>query len=285
MGTQRRLVGPEELQEILRLHGLWLRKEKGGVRADLSGSYLGEVNLCGSNLTDACLSRVDFTGIKIVSFAEAPYGIGSNLSRVNLTRADLTGAVLELANLTDAILVDADLRNISLDDSKLIRANLTSARLAGAHLTFADLTDANLTDADLTGANLLGAKLPPRFQPQNILQYRFSKAYQRLMDRLERGTEARKRMTQKRLRFFCDLVDAGLNLSQLAREHDVSNRTVIWYRDAIEQDLDEPLTREVQNMGDFTNRLELTEVGQSLLAWIRGHPQFLADGWTKAQEE
>lgn len=39
-----------ELQEILRLHTLWLRNENGGKRANLSGANLRWANLSGANL-------------------------------------------------------------------------------------------------------------------------------------------------------------------------------------------------------------------------------------------
>lgn len=63
---------PEQLKEILHLHGKWLRNEPNGQRADLSYA----------NLTDAILTDV------------------------NLTRADLRGAILRGAILTDASLTD-----------------------------------------------------------------------------------------------------------------------------------------------------------------------------------
>jgi uncharacterized protein YjbI with pentapeptide repeats len=113
----------EKLQEILRLHGMWLRFEEGGTRADLTRA----------NLTDADLTRADLTR--------------ANLTRANLTRADLTRA-----NLTDADLTRADLTRANLTDANLTRADLTRA-----NLTRADLTRANLTDADLTRANLTDA--------------------------------------------------------------------------------------------------------------------------------
>jgi uncharacterized protein YjbI with pentapeptide repeats len=45
----------DELQEVLRLHGLWLHNE-GGQRADLSGANLTGANLTGAYLTGAYLN-------------------------------------------------------------------------------------------------------------------------------------------------------------------------------------------------------------------------------------
>jgi len=107
-----------EIQAVLDAHGKWLRREEGGVRANLSGA-----NLHGANLTDANLTRADLT-------------------RANLTRANLTRA-----NLTDANLTRADLTRANLTRADLTRANLHGADLHGANLTRADLTRANLTRA------------------------------------------------------------------------------------------------------------------------------------------
>jgi uncharacterized protein YjbI with pentapeptide repeats len=91
---------PDQLDEILRLHSLWMRDETGGQRADLSDAILN-----GANLSDASLS-------------------GADLRRANLSHADLYGADLSHAYLTGADLYDADLR----------RANLSGVRLSGANL-------------------------------------------------------------------------------------------------------------------------------------------------------
>lgn len=62
-------MNQEELNDIVRLHGLWLRNEEGGVRADLS-----RADLCGAVLSGAVLS-------------------GANLRGADLRRADLSGAI------------------------------------------------------------------------------------------------------------------------------------------------------------------------------------------------
>ena len=111
----------DQLNEIVRLHGLWLRNDAGGKRADLT-----DADLTGAILTDADLT-------------------GATLTHATLTRAILTRAILTRAILTRAILTDAD---------------LTDADLTDADLTDADLTDADLTGADLTGAILTDADLP-----------------------------------------------------------------------------------------------------------------------------
>ena len=119
-----------ELNEILRLHQMWLNGKKGGKRANLKGANLEEANLKGANLEGANLE-------------------GANLYNVNLIRADLEGANLEEAYLEGANLVQANLEG----------ANLKGANLEGANLEGANLEGANLEEAYLEGANLKGANL------------------------------------------------------------------------------------------------------------------------------
>ena len=63
----------DKLQEVLRLHGLWLAGDPAGERANLSRANLSGANLSGANLSGANLSR-------------------ANLSRANLSGANLSGA-------------------------------------------------------------------------------------------------------------------------------------------------------------------------------------------------
>ena len=88
----------EDLQIILDLHKKWLLNEKGGERADLSGS-----NLSGSDL------------------------IGADLRRSNLSGSDLIGADLRRSDLSGS-----NLSGAYLSGSNLIGANLSGAYLSGA---------------------------------------------------------------------------------------------------------------------------------------------------------
>ena len=97
----------EDLQKILRLHGVWVRGD-GGVCANLSGANL----------------------------------IGAILSGANLSCANLRGA-----NLSGAILSDADLSGANLRGADLSDANLSCANLSGANLSCANLRGANLRGA------------------------------------------------------------------------------------------------------------------------------------------
>ena len=85
----------DELKEILRLHGVWLRDEDGGKRADLRGAYLRGAYLRGVDLRGAYLQRADLRG-------------------AYLQGVDLRGVVLQGVYLQGAYLRGADLRGADL---------------------------------------------------------------------------------------------------------------------------------------------------------------------------
>ena len=91
---------PDDLRWNLDKHAKWLRGEKGGERANLTGANLTEANLTEANLRGADLRDADLTE--------------ANLTEANLRGANLTGANLTGANLTEANLRGADLRGADL---------------------------------------------------------------------------------------------------------------------------------------------------------------------------
>ena len=116
----------EELRMVLDLHEKWVRKESGGIRADLR-----DVNLQGADLRD-----------------------------VNLQGADLRDVNLRGADLWDVDLRGADLWDVDLQGAHLQGANLRGANLRGADLWDVDLRGADLRDADLRGADIDYAAWP-----------------------------------------------------------------------------------------------------------------------------
>jgi uncharacterized protein YjbI with pentapeptide repeats len=121
-------MGERAMEMTLKLHAAWLRDEPGGVRADLRGADLTEVNLPGADLREAELR-------------------GADLSRADLSRANLSGADLSWADLSRANLSGADLSGADLSEAVLYGANL-----AGVNLSRANLSGANLYGVDLYGA-------------------------------------------------------------------------------------------------------------------------------------
>lgn len=103
------------MQEILRLHSLWVTGKEGGSRANLFGADLRGTDLSCVNLSGADLSGVNLSGADLR---------GSNLYNANLSRADLRGADLSDANLSDANLRDAKLSDANLRDANLIGARI-----------------------------------------------------------------------------------------------------------------------------------------------------------------
>ena len=101
---------PEELEEILLKHKKWLKRVKGGKRADLCHADLHNADLHDARLRGAALRDATLSG------------------------ADLRGADLRGADLRDAYFGDADLRD----------ANLSGADLRDANFCHADLCDADL---------------------------------------------------------------------------------------------------------------------------------------------
>jgi uncharacterized protein YjbI with pentapeptide repeats len=166
---------PEELQEILRLHALWLDKAEGGQRADLSGGNLTYADLVGADLpgalwpdadlrgvdlSDAKLSGADLCGADLsYAYLSGAYLSGAHLTQSNLLHADLRGAELVRADLSYASLQRADLSGVDLTYAKMRSADLSGVDLRGAYLSYVDLTNAKLTAADLRSADLTGTDL------------------------------------------------------------------------------------------------------------------------------
>lgn len=97
---------PGELQEILRRHGMWLRGEVGGARANLREADLCDVDLSGEDLRGADISGADLRG---ADFRKADLR-KANLSKTNLSEADLREADLRDSDLRGADISDADFR-------------------------------------------------------------------------------------------------------------------------------------------------------------------------------
>ena len=124
-----KLMTSEELKIVLEKHEKWLKGEKDGERAILSGADLSEADLREADLS------------------------GADLSEADLREADLSEADLREAGLSGANLREADLREADLREADLIGANLREADLREA-----DLSGANLREADLR--NVRGLFLP-----------------------------------------------------------------------------------------------------------------------------
>ena len=93
-----------EIKKLIKGHGLWLKGDSKGERANLRGADLRGANLYGANLYGADLSEADLYG-------------------ANLRGADLRGADLYGADLSEADPYGADLRGVNLYGANLRGAN------------------------------------------------------------------------------------------------------------------------------------------------------------------
>ncbi len=91
----------DELMEIVRRHGMWLRDDEGGKRANLAGADLTGANLTGADLTGASRS-------------------GGGLDGASLDGANLAGADLTIANLTGAVGGNSRMHCLQIDPYKII---------------------------------------------------------------------------------------------------------------------------------------------------------------------
>ena len=152
-------MNQRKINEAIDKHALWLRREKGGERANLAGVNLDGVNLDGANLDGASLEGASLDGASLA---------GASLDGAILVGASLEGASLDGASLDGAILVGASLEGASLDGASLAGAILVGASLDGASLDGASLAGVSLDGAILDGAILVGVNLDgailPHFQ-------------------------------------------------------------------------------------------------------------------------
>lgn len=168
------------LQQVKRLHHLWLEKSPKGKRADLPGANLRgatlmgwnlefarlvrtdlrEANLAGANLREADLSLADMDeAVLVQAMLDHACLERASLHQANLSGAWLTGANLCCSNLGSAVLTKGCLVNAVIYRANLCTADLTGANLEKADLSYAGLEFANLSDANLMGANFSGANL------------------------------------------------------------------------------------------------------------------------------
>src|SRR5690349_12843540 len=92
-----------EILRIVTLHGHWLAKKAGGLRADLTLQDLSSAQFAGFNLASAKLVGCNFTNC--------------NLRGANFDHADLYSANMTGADLTEASFIGANMRGVCLRDA------------------------------------------------------------------------------------------------------------------------------------------------------------------------
>ena len=96
-------MNQSKIDEVLRLHKLWLKGHEDGKRAKFS-----EANLFGANLREADLREADLSK--------------ADLSKANLSEANLYGADLSGARLWDTIGNGVEIRTLQLPEYTVVYA-------------------------------------------------------------------------------------------------------------------------------------------------------------------
>lgn len=165
-----------QLDETVRLHGLFREGRSGGRRAVLTGYDLSGLSLVGADMshadfTGSSLFRVDLHGARFdcatvfaCDFRQA------NLENVSMVRTDLRGCFFAGAIMAGANLFEADLRpgaHLTRDKTgdfkslmpREIPGAASAAGFTGANLTNASLTGATAVKTDFSDAIMRGCKL------------------------------------------------------------------------------------------------------------------------------
>jgi uncharacterized protein YjbI with pentapeptide repeats len=118
--VQRTRLTQQELDEIMALHGRFLKQDSGGKRASLKLTNLSYLDFSGRDLRGA-----DFTGSELK---------GARMIRTNLHSANMFAVDLRDADLSNAILDQVDLRGSSMRCTNLTHASLIEADLRAGRL-------------------------------------------------------------------------------------------------------------------------------------------------------
>lgn len=142
----RKKVTKEQLDEVIKAHGLWIKDHQQGKRAELIGCSFGihneetDIDLSGVDLSGADLSGSSFFKIKLVG--------------INLSGSNLDGASFLNVDLTDAVLDDATLRSGTLAHSNLTRIHAEHADFTGSCLWDNDYSEGVFAATRFIGAQL-----------------------------------------------------------------------------------------------------------------------------------
>src|SRR5499427_7228757 len=133
--TPLRVLSPDEIEQMLALHRLYLDTEyHEGHRAnfasvDLTGRDFSGLNLRGIKMDRAVLRGADFTGARL----QSANLIGAMLQEARFDKGDLSRARLSGANLVSASFEDACLAKAEMEFAVMGNAVLRGACLRGRH--------------------------------------------------------------------------------------------------------------------------------------------------------
>lgn len=283
------MMDPNDLHEKLRLHAMWLRKERDGICADFCGADLPSVDLRGVDLRGAKLFEANLRHAQLN---------GAKLIRADLRYADLCFAKLEGAHLGAAWLLNAQLRGADLTDAQMCNAYMHHANLTDANLNRAQLKCADLRGAKMEGAYLLhvnmcfakleGVALPPRYadaQPTTpFFDWEHASANQILATLLAESSPDRL-MMQEMLDYFLVFLNKQESLKSAADSLDVSRNTVKRRIESLEWAISAPghsvvLIRTAVGQGS-RNGSAATDEGLAFGAWLRANEKTIFAGYQR----
>jgi uncharacterized protein YjbI with pentapeptide repeats len=120
----------EEVNDVVRKHGLWLEEKEGGKRAIFVEKSLKRLDFRGANLASAHFYKSDLTGANFCAseLSWATFYL-SNFQHVNFSYSDLSFTVFE----------ETDLFGVNLKCANLHKAYLKGINLNEAILDYSDL--------------------------------------------------------------------------------------------------------------------------------------------------
>lgn len=157
----------EELNEVVRLHNVWLKNAREGRRANLSFQELNGLNLSGVNLSNAILEGCSL--------------IDADVSNATLNGADLYDVNFLCSNISNSSIKCANLSKANLSQTNLSNTDLSCSNLTFAFINYAELKGANLSHCELYGSNLSWAKNVPDF-PMDLPDGEFI-AYKKVLNK------------------------------------------------------------------------------------------------------
>lgn len=170
----------DEMNEILKLHKMWLNGEKNGVRAVIEARDLFDLTMIGANLQKAVISRsfikncdmenVDMSNTEILNTTIAYSNMeNATLASADMINANMTEVYMPRSNLYKAIIYESTMRDCDIEESNFEQVtlrysivkncNLEKSNMTKADLPFSDMLDCKLTFANLQNANVCYANL------------------------------------------------------------------------------------------------------------------------------
>lgn len=152
----------EQVNKLVRLHGMWLRGEEGGKPADVEYGYFSGLDLSGVWLDGATLHGCTFVETNM----DRAVLCGADLSDSEFFETTMRGATAVAANFcncimnnidaSNAVFRSAEIRGSRLRDSIFEDSSFSSANMLGLYVVNCNFRNANLENAYLDFATVDG---------------------------------------------------------------------------------------------------------------------------------